>query len=119
MSISSMYKNTATELFLSYKAMLKKIYVHQNIHQSLIPLYLIHKKQTWEKNVHISDPDYQALFGFLLDLSQRISIQNIPTFYLFFFPITIIWNVFSHITQSTKTQGNISVFLTQKNNCIF
>lgn len=57
MSISSMYKNTATELFLSYKAMLKKIYVHQNIHQSLIPLYLIHKKQTWEKNVHISDPE--------------------------------------------------------------
>lgn len=82
--------------------MLTKIYVHQNIHQSLIPLHLINKQQTREQS------------GFLHHVSQIISTQNIPTFYLFLFPITTIWNVFSYITQSSTTQENISLSLTQK-----
>lgn len=56
---------------------------------------------------------------FLHHVLQRISTQNISTFCLFLFPITAIWNVFSHITKSIKTQGNISLSLTQKNNCVF
>lgn len=59
------------------------------------------------------------MFGFLHQVLQRISTTDISTFLLFLFPITTIWNVFSHITQTSKTQGNISLSLTQKYNSTF
>lgn len=95
--------------------MLAKRYVHQNIHQLLIPFYLIRKQQTWEQKVRVSNPDHQILYLVFSIKYLRESVLKIFLYFcLILLPITTIWNVFSPITQSSKTQGNISLSLTQR-----
>lgn len=90
--------------------MLAQMCVHQSIHQGLIPLHLIHKQQTWKRNV--SDPDHQALcLVFSIKYLRESVLKIFLCFCLFLFLITAIWNVFSHITQNSKTKGNISLSL--------